>query len=100
MKQYELSLLAGPQLMKKDNMMKDEYDFSKGKKANKVKDLKVLKTFRLDPEVLEWLETEGQKQGMGYQTFLNWFLRKSMNSESSFEERLTKLERLVLKKKA
>lgn len=86
--------------MKKDNTMKDEYDFSKAKKGKQVKDLKVLKTFRLDPEVLEWLENEGQKQGMGYQTFLNWFLRKSMNSESTFEERLLKLEKIILKKKA
>lgn len=86
--------------MKKVSTMKDEYDFSKAKKAKKVKDVKVLKTFRLDPEVLEWLETEGQKQGMGYQTFLNWFLRKSMNSEMNFEERLIKLEKLILKKKA
>lgn len=86
--------------MKKNNTMKDEYDFSKAKRARKVKDIKILKTFRLDPEVLEWLEVEGQKQGMGYQTFLNWFLRKSMNSETNFEERLVKLEKALLKKKA
>jgi uncharacterized protein (DUF4415 family) len=38
--------------------------------------VKVLKTFRLDPDVIEWLEAEGDKQGTGYQTFLNWFLKK------------------------
>jgi len=37
---------------------------------------------------------------MGYQTYLNWFLRKSMDSSESFEERLAKLEKIVLKKKA
>lgn len=56
--------------------MRDQYDFSKAKKSKKNKELKVLKTFRLDPEVIEWLEVEGEKQGMGYQTYLNWFLRK------------------------
>jgi len=83
--------------------MRDEYDFSKAKKAKKAKKskgLKVIKTFRLDPEILNWLELEGDKQGMGYQTFLNWFLRKSMDDHASVEERLEKLEQTVFKKKA
>lgn len=80
--------------------MRDQYDFSKAKKNKKNKELKILKTFRLDPEVIEWLEVEGEKQGMGYQTYLNWFLRKSIESGDSFEERLIKLEQTVFKKKA
>ena len=81
--------------------MKDEYDFSKGVKARRViKDIKITKTFRLDPDIIGWLEREGEKQGMGYQTYLNWFLRKSMDSTESIEERLAKLEKIVLKKKA
>lgn len=80
--------------------MRDQYDFSKAKKNKKSKELKVLKTFRLDPEVLHWLEVEGERQGMGYQTYLNWFLRKSMEQADSFEERLIKLEQSVFKKKA
>ena len=81
--------------------MRDEYDFSKKQKSKvtkKTKDLKVIKTFRLDPEILVWLETEGEKNGMGYQTFLNWFLKQSMNETKSFEERLQRLEKIVLKK--
>ena len=80
--------------------MRDEYNFSKAKKAKKAKEVKVIKTFRLDPDVLTWLEAEGEKQGMGYQTFLNWFLRKSMTSVDSVEERLEKLEEKVFRKKA
>ena len=80
--------------------MKDQYDFSKAKKAKKAKEVKVIKTFRLDTNILNWLETEGEKQGMGYQTFLNWFLRKSMDSPGSIEDRLEKLEQVVYKKKA
>ncbi len=79
--------------------MKDQYDFTKAKKSKKAKELKVLKTLRLDAEVLQWLEAEGEKQGMGYQTYLNWFLKKSMDSSESFEERLVKLEHTVFKKK-
>lgn len=86
--------------MKEGNIMKNEYDFSKAKKAKSVKEIKVVKTLRLDPDVLEWLESEGQKQGMGYQTYLNWFLRKSMDSQNSVEERLLKLEKIVFKKKS
>ncbi len=80
--------------------MRDQYNFSKAKKAKKEKEIKIVKTFRLDHEVLEWLETEGEKQGMGYQTFLNWYLRKAMTSHDSVEGRLEKLEQIVLKKKA
>lgn len=80
--------------------MKNEYDFSKAKKAKTEKEIKVVKTFRLDPDVLEWLEKQGEKEGMGYQTFLNWFLRKSMGSIPLTESRLKKLEDAVFFKKA
>ncbi|WP_374079331.1 BrnA antitoxin family protein [Bdellovibrio bacteriovorus] len=80
--------------------MKKEYDFSKAKRAKPVKEVKVLKTIRLDSDVLLWLEEEAEKQGIGYQTFLNWFLRKSMEGDVSVEERLTKLEKAVFPKKA
>lgn len=82
--------------------MRDEYDFSKlkGKKAKSApKELKVIKTIRLDPEVLYWLEVQGEKEGMGYQTFLNWFLRNAMQGRSTLEERIEKLERAVFRKK-
>ena len=54
----------------------------------------------MDPEVIEWLEVEGEKQGMGYQTYLNWFLRKTMESSASIEDSLDKLEEMILRKKA
>ena len=37
---------------------------------------------------------------MGYQTFLNWFLKKSMDDHESFEDLLEKLEHTVFRKKA
>lgn len=80
--------------------MKTKYDFSKARKGKSSKEVKVVKTFRLDPDILEWLEIEGEKQGMGYQTFLNWYLRKSMDDHASIEDRLEKLEQVVYKKKA
>lgn len=80
--------------------MRDEYDFSNGRRGKAAKQVKTLVTIRLDPEVLMWLETQAEKQGIGYQTYLNWFLRKSMESHESFEDRLIKLEKAVFKKKA
>ena len=79
--------------------MKPKYDLSKAKKAKKRKGLKVQKSFRLDPEVLLWLEEQGEKQGMGYQTFLNWYLRKQMAEEHTLSERLERLEAEIFKKK-
>ena len=61
--------------------------------------LKVQKSFRLDPEVLLWLEEQGEKQGMGYQTFLNWFLNRQMSDEKTIVERLAHLEDEIFKKK-
>jgi uncharacterized protein (DUF4415 family) len=87
-------------MQKGSKVMKKQYDFSKAQKVKSVaKELKVIKTLRLDLDVLRWLEVEGEKQGMGYQTFLNWFLKRSMDAKPSVEERLQKLEDAVFRKK-
>lgn len=79
--------------------MKSHYDLSKAKKAKKPKELKVQKSFRLDPEVLLWLEEQGEKHDMGYQTFLNWYLKRQMAEEKTLSERLEDLEAVIFKKK-
>lgn len=79
--------------------MKKKYDLSKAKKAKKRKDLKVQKSFRLDPEVLLWLEEQGEKHSMGYQTFLNWYLKRQMTEEKTVSERLERIEAEIFKKK-
>lgn len=79
--------------------MRKEYDFSKAKKAKVFKEVKVIKTIRLDAEILMWLEDEAEKEGVGYQTYLNSFLKKAMNQEKSIEERLRKLEQAVFPNK-
>lgn len=80
--------------------MKKKYDLSKAKKAKKRQDVKVQKSFRLDPEVLLWLEEQGEKHNMGYQTFLNWFLKRQLTEEKTVLERLDRLEAELLKKRA
>jgi uncharacterized protein (DUF4415 family) len=79
--------------------MKNEYSLSKLKKrpsAKVSKDLKISKTVRLDADVLLWLQEKADDEGMGYQTFLNSFLKKSMKNENDKMDdicrRLKKLE--------
>jgi uncharacterized protein (DUF4415 family) len=79
--------------------MKAKYDFSNAKAAKKRPSVKVQKSFRLDPEVLLWLEERGEKQGMGYQTFLNWYLNRQMAEEKTIDERVANLEAEIFKKK-
>ena len=79
--------------------MKTKYDLSNAKAAKKRQGLKVQKSFRLDPEILLWLEEQGEKQGMGYQTFLNWYLNRQMSDEKTIVERLAHIEAEIFKKK-
>ena len=79
--------------------MKTKYDLSNAKTAKKRTDLKVQKSFRLDPAVLLWLEEQGEKQGMGYQTFLNWYLNRQMAEEKTIGERVASLEAEIFKRK-
>jgi len=79
--------------------MKNEYNLSKLKKREAIKsskDLKVSKTVRLDADVLLWLQEKADEEGMGYQTFLNSFLKRSMKLETDklddIFRRLKKLE--------
>lgn len=80
--------------------MKKQYNFSKAKRATARKGLKIQKSFRLDPEVLLWLEEEGERHHMGYQTFLNWFLKNKMTESKTVEERLSAIELKIKKRQA
>ncbi|MCC6806715.1 MAG: BrnA antitoxin family protein [Deltaproteobacteria bacterium] len=64
--------------------MKKEYDLKRMKVKRRgavlSKKAKVLKTIRLDAEVLTWLNAEAEKRGIGYQTLLNMLLRERMSS--------------------
>ena len=80
--------------------MKKNYDLSKAKKSKKRRGVKVLKSFRLDPEVLLWLEEQGDVHNMGYQTFLNWYLKCQMTEEKTLQERLKLVEAEVFKKQS
>ncbi len=63
--------------------MKKEYDLKKLKVKRRgavlPRSAKVLKTIRLDADVLAWLAAEADERGIGYQTLLNMLLRERMS---------------------
>lgn len=84
--------------------MKTEYDLKKLKKGRRgplaSPDAKVLKTLRLDPEVLSWFRVQGEKQGIPYQTLMNATLRQAMHSnERNLPEEIRQIIREELNRK-
>jgi uncharacterized protein (DUF4415 family) len=82
--------------------MRKEYDFSKAKRAKDVPHLKDLKessqgktriTIMLDNDVLENFRQKAEKEGSGYQTLINKYLKSSIGKEPLNEERLRQVIR-------
>lgn len=82
--------------------MRDEYDFSKAKKARDVSHLARLQadatgktriTIMLDDDVIDSFRAQAEKEGMGYQTLINQTLRKSLVREPLDVESLRKVIR-------
>ena len=55
--------------------MKNEYDFSKGRKNPYAKRLKRQITIRLDEATLKYFQTLAAENAMPYQTLINLYLR-------------------------
>ena len=54
--------------------MKDNYDFSEGKKNPYADQPKLRTTIRLDVKTLEYFKALADKRGIPYQTLINLFL--------------------------
>ena len=81
----------------KDNSMKKEYDFSRGKRGTVIKTPKgkTRITIRIDDDILSWFRQQVHAAGGGnYQTFINNALREYINSKS---ERLEETIRHVIR---
>ena len=68
----------------KDDQMKTEYDFSKGKRGPVIPmpSGKERITIRLDADMLEWFRQQVNSRGGGnYQTLINQALRDHMNMQ-------------------
>jgi len=81
--------------------MKKEYDLRKlrvkGRGARIPGHAKVMKTIRLDAEVLAWLMERAEEQGIGYQTLLNMLLRERMNRVVKPQDELRKEIRKIVR---
>ena len=83
--------------------MKKEYNLKKMKRAQSPswsnKELKVIKTIRLDLDIVSWLLREAAKRGIPYQTLINSLLKESMNAASleSSKDRLRREIREIVK---
>jgi uncharacterized protein (DUF4415 family) len=76
--------------------MKNEYDFSKGRRGPvlKVPAGKTRVTIRLDDDILEWFRQQVDDAGSGnYQTLINEALRRFMQSKQESLE--TTLRRII-----
>ncbi len=86
--------------MKKSPEMKDEYDFSKGKRGAVIPHPgKTRITIYIDTDVLEWFRDEAEREGQGYQTAMNQALRNYTKREHRpIEEVVREAVREELKK--
>jgi uncharacterized protein (DUF4415 family) len=81
--------------------MKKDYDLKSMKPKRRgaliPKGSKIMKTLRLDADILGWLMQEADSKSMGYQTLINTLLREAMQREPLREE-IRKIVREELKK--
>lgn len=71
--------------------MREEYDFSKGKKNPYAKDLKKQVTIKLTPMVIDYFKEEAVTTGIPYQTLINLYLvecvKKKRKLSMSWEDK-------------
>lgn len=86
--------------------MRDEYDFSKARRAKEVPHLAKLQeeakgksriTIMLDNDVLSYFRERAEAEGIGYQTLINAALRDAIGSRPVDEATLRRILREELK---
>ena len=86
--------------------MKKEYDLKKLKRAKTgavvKKDAKVIKTIRLDVDLIGWLINEADRRGVKYQALINSLLRQAMQGGGVIltDEKVREIVRDELRKRA
>jgi uncharacterized protein (DUF4415 family) len=86
--------------------MKKEYDLKKLKRAKTgevvKKDAKVIKTIRLDVDLIGWLINEADRRGVKYQALINSLLRQAMQGGGMIltDEKVREIVRDELRKRA
>lgn len=76
--------------------MKDEYDFSKGKRGAIIPSTgKTRITIYLDDKILEEFRTRAEDEGTGYQTLINAALKNYLNQTSEKPVTESSLRRIL-----
>jgi predicted DNA binding CopG/RHH family protein len=61
--------------------MREEYDFSNGRKNPYAKELKKQVTIKISPSVIVYFKEQATKQGIPYQTLINLYLTDCVNNK-------------------
>lgn len=56
--------------------MRDEYDFSKGRKNPYTSKLRKQITIRIDEDTIDYFKEEAEETGISYQNLINLYLRE------------------------
>jgi len=82
--------LARPPEANRSNTMRDEYDFSKGKRGAVIASPgKTRITIMLDDDIIEAFRAKAEDAGAGYQTLINAALRDVLATVNDKEKPLT-----------
>jgi uncharacterized protein (DUF4415 family) len=79
--------------MRRDDIMRDEYDFSKARRGPVVTPApgKTRITIRIDDDILDWFRDQVEQAGGGnYQTFINDTLRQTIAAKQESLERVVR----------
>lgn len=71
-------------LAKKVIRMREEYDFSKGRKNPYIKRLKRQVTINLDCSTIEYFKAQSEESGIPYQVLINLYLADCVKQKKKF----------------
>jgi predicted DNA binding CopG/RHH family protein len=66
-------------------MMREEYDFSDGKKNPYAKELKKQVTIKISPSVIDYFKAQATKLDIPYQTLINMYLMDCVKNKKELQ---------------
>jgi predicted DNA binding CopG/RHH family protein len=66
-------------------MMREEYDFSDGKKNPYAKELKKQVTIKISPSVIDYFKAQAIKLDIPYQTLINMYLMDCVKNKKELQ---------------
>jgi len=72
-------------VMKNENFLNKEFDFSKAVKNPYAKELKKQVTIKISPKVIAYFKEEANETGIPYQTLINLYLTECVNKKKKLD---------------